>query len=145
MLPLLWSHLRLGGVLFIDQTPYRYFPLENHTTGLPLLNYLPAPVVLRTARFASRRLDRNEGWESLLRKGIRGGSPGEILGILDNRAKLLEPSRLGADSRIDMWFRMSIQGRFPGLKKVVAGGLGVLHKVSGAVVTPMLSLAIEKS
>jgi hypothetical protein len=41
----LWRQLRLGGILFLNQTPHRYYPLEHHTTGLPLLNYLPERAV----------------------------------------------------------------------------------------------------
>ncbi|MCD4700084.1 MAG: class I SAM-dependent methyltransferase, partial [Phycisphaerae bacterium] len=41
LLPRLWAILRPGGILFIDETPHRYFPLEIHTTMLPLINYLP--------------------------------------------------------------------------------------------------------
>jgi hypothetical protein len=35
-------HLRPVGVMFLNQTPYRYSLVEVHTTGgLPLINYLP--------------------------------------------------------------------------------------------------------
>jgi hypothetical protein len=41
VMPWIWSKLKPGGTLFINQTPYRYFPYEHHTTGLWFINYLP--------------------------------------------------------------------------------------------------------
>ena len=62
LLPRVWATLRPGGVLFLNQTPHRYFPVEYHTTGLPLLNYLPDAVALRVARRLSPRVARDEPW-----------------------------------------------------------------------------------
>ena len=56
LLTLLWSHLRPGGVIFLAQTPYRWFPVELHTTGLPLINYLPDRLALACARRFSKRV-----------------------------------------------------------------------------------------
>ena len=33
-----WSALRDGGYLFLNQTPHRFTPYETHTTQLPLVN-----------------------------------------------------------------------------------------------------------
>ena len=41
LLPLIWSKLKAGGVLFIFETPHRWFPIESRTTLLPFINYLP--------------------------------------------------------------------------------------------------------
>lgn len=63
------------GVLFVTETPCRWFPVETHTTGgLFLLNYLPDPWALRVARRFSRRGLQAADWNGLLRDGIRGGS-----------------------------------------------------------------------
>ncbi|GAI94708.1 unnamed protein product, partial [marine sediment metagenome] len=35
LLPKIWAHVKPGGILFINQTPYRYSPIESHTTVLP--------------------------------------------------------------------------------------------------------------
>ena len=40
LLPKIWNLLKPEGILFLDETPYRYFPVEMHTTGLPIINYL---------------------------------------------------------------------------------------------------------
>ena len=120
LLPALWIRLRAGGVLFVNQTPYRYSPVESHSTHLPLLNYLPAPAAFRYARLLSRRVRGTDRWEDLLRKGIRGGSPGEILGIL-RRA-----------------------GGAPALLGASAAAMRLCRRLTGATVTPSLSLAIRK-
>jgi hypothetical protein len=41
VMPLLWSVMKEGAAIFINQTPYRYFPFEHHSTGLWLINYVP--------------------------------------------------------------------------------------------------------
>ena len=43
----LWEALIPGGVLFINQTPYRWSLIESHTSGLPFLNYLAAFLTVR--------------------------------------------------------------------------------------------------
>jgi 2-polyprenyl-3-methyl-5-hydroxy-6-metoxy-1,4-benzoquinol methylase len=73
LLPQIWSLLNPSGVLFIIDIPHRYFPVEIHTTGLPLINYFPDRIALAVARRWSKRVKFNESWASLLRRGIRGG------------------------------------------------------------------------
>src|SRR5687767_10830265 len=74
ILPELWRLLNDGGTLFIDQTPHRFFPVELHTTSLPLINYLPDRLTLKAARKFSRRVKEDDSWEFLLRAGIRGAT-----------------------------------------------------------------------
>jgi trans-aconitate methyltransferase len=89
IIPQLWSHLSKGGVLFIDETPSRWFPVESHTSSLPFVNYLPDPVAHRFVQYCSPRGLRNESWTELLRKGVRGGSVNEILGMIRRRGGYL--------------------------------------------------------
>jgi len=79
LLPQIWLVLVPGGILFVNQTPHRYFPLEYHTTGLPFINYMPPRAALIAARRFSRRIDADESWEGLLRNGVRGATKSEIL------------------------------------------------------------------
>lgn len=147
LLPLLWSHLRTGGVMFLDQTPYRWFPIENHTTGLALINYLPDRLTLACARRFSKRVTPNASWPELLRGGIRGGSPREIMGILNRdgrRAELLKPSRNGVRDRIDLWYRLSSTTRWPITKKLMMWGFRVVKATTGITMIPDLSLAMQK-
>lgn len=148
MLPLLWSHLKPGGVVFLDQTPYRWFPVEAHTTGLPLLNYLPDALSLACARRFSRRIKPDATWPELLRKGVRGGTVGEILGILNHeerRAELLAPAQLGVRDDIDLWYRRSKAVRRAGTKKLAMLGFRAVKALTGVPLVPTLSLAIRKA
>jgi 2-polyprenyl-3-methyl-5-hydroxy-6-metoxy-1,4-benzoquinol methylase len=82
LLPALWRALNPGGVTFICETPSRWLPIEMHTTGLPLLNYLPKRIALEYARRISKTVDRGDSWEDLLRRGIRGASLQEVLRLI---------------------------------------------------------------
>ena len=34
VMPLLWSHMRQGAVMFVNQTPHRWHPYDHHSTHL---------------------------------------------------------------------------------------------------------------
>lgn len=145
LLPLVWEQLRPGGVLFLNQTPYRYSPVEVHTTGgMPLINYLPDSLALRAARRYCKRVSPNESWQSLLRRGIRGGTVPEIHGILGGprHAELLRPKRAVGD-RIDLWFG-TLSRRHAWLKRSIWLALKTFKWLSGKEITPTLSLAIRR-
>jgi 2-polyprenyl-3-methyl-5-hydroxy-6-metoxy-1,4-benzoquinol methylase len=145
LLPQVWSHLKPGGVLFLNQTPYRYSLVEVHTTaGMPLINYLPDGLTLYLARRFCKHVSREEDWTTLLRRGIRGGTVPEILGILggSKRATLLKPSPQAGD-RIDLWFN-TLSARHASLKRSIWASLKVIKALTGAEITPTLSLAIRK-
>lgn len=147
ILTLLWSHLREGGVIFLDQTPYRWFPIEMHTTGLPLINYLPDRLTLCCSRRLSERVSFDASWPELLRKGIRGGSTREIITILNRegrKAELLNPSHLGVKDHIDLWYQLSSTTRKPLTKKLMMWGFRIVKAVTGMTMIPTLSLAIRK-
>jgi 2-polyprenyl-3-methyl-5-hydroxy-6-metoxy-1,4-benzoquinol methylase len=147
ILALLWSHLRKGGVIFLDQTPYRWFPFELHTTGLPFINYLPDRLTLFCARRFSKRVSPDASWHELLRKGIRGGTTREIMTILNRegrKAELLNPSRLGVRDHIDLWYQLSSTTRKPLIKRLMRWGFRAIEAVTGVIMTPTLSLAIKK-
>lgn len=82
----LWRVLRPGGTLVLAETPNKYFPLENHTTGLPFLHWLPSGVAHRVALRFGRNPDwyrtqekwagsgwRGLGWYELVKALPRGG------------------------------------------------------------------------
>ena len=147
LLPLLWRHLRPDGVIFLDQTPYRWSPIEMHTTGLPLINYLPDRLTLVCARRFSKRVRPDISWPELLRKGIRGGSTREIMRILhrDGReAKLLKPSRLEVRDRIDLWHQLTRTTRKPLSQRLMRWGARAVKATTGITIVPTLSLAIQK-
>jgi SAM-dependent methyltransferase len=147
ILPLLWSHLQRGGLLFLDQTPYRWFPLEAHTTGLPLLNYLPDRLALACARRFSGRVSPEAAWPGLLRGGVRGGTRREIMSILGRegrKAELIPPSRLGVKDQIGLWYGRSGSTRGAPVKKLMMYGFRTIKAITGATMIPQLALAIRK-
>lgn len=149
VLPQIWSLLKPGGILFLNQTPYRYFPIEMHTTsGLPFINYLPDKVACYYAQHCSKRKLKNQSWEELLRKGIRGGSIKEILSILSGSPAtpvLLNPSRFGMNDRIDLWYIQSGEVRFVVIKRLFLLSAKLLKRLIGITMVPSLSLAIKKA
>jgi len=133
-------------VLFIEQTPYRWSPVEAHTTGLPLLNYLPDGLALRAARRFSRRVQADVTWATLLRMGVRGGGQREIMRLLegcDGETELLQPIQVGRD-RIDLWYRASVGAGRPALKRALRAGLKAFKAVTGLVILPRVALAVRK-
>lgn len=147
LLPMLWAALKPGGILFLNQTPHRWSPWENHTTHLPGLNYLPVPLALRAAHRFSERVEPGETWDDLLRRGIRGGSVREIAGLLDKAGaavNLLEPRRFRCRDRVDLWYQGSSVVRRPLLKRGVWAGLKGLRAITGITFVPILTLAFFK-
>lgn len=148
VLPVLWRQLRPGGVLFVTETPYRWFPIEYHTTGgLALLNYLPDRWALGLARRWSPRGLQGEDWPGLLRDGIRGGSPGEILRLLADgasRATVLDPTQAGLADRIDLWYAALDKTRRLGLKQTLYAVFKLIRRTTGVTMLPTLCLAIRK-
>ncbi len=145
--PKIWSLLRGGGYLFINQTPNRLFPFELHTTMLPLINYLPRQLAFAAARRFSKRIDKNDSWESLLRQGIRGATVREILRVLpkrDGKPILLEPSKSGLKDRIDLWSLNTNPERMARLKSTAKIFLKIIKFMTGVSLVSDLSLAIKK-
>jgi hypothetical protein len=138
--------------MFIDETPARWFPIETHTTGLPLINYLPDRLAETYARRFSNRVRGDATWDEMRRDGIRGASVKEILALLppgEGRPTLLSPRRLGVRGSLDLWIRgyaddgVGWRGAF---KRAMAASLSVAAPlVDGASLVPYLSLAIRKA
>jgi SAM-dependent methyltransferase len=58
-----------GGHIAILDTPNRWFPLETHSVGLPLVLWLPAPIAYRYARFLRRRMFRDVPYAEFVADG----------------------------------------------------------------------------
>lgn len=147
LLPQLWSVLEPGGVLFMSQLPYRFYPVEQHTTGLPMINYLPRALAHRYAIKRSRRIDPDATWPELLRAGIRGGSEREILRDIKRGggvAESLVPSQLGLRSHADLWYGYSNEvGPHPA-KSAMRLAFRAIHAGTRTNFLPSLSLAFRK-
>ena len=148
VLPAVWDVVKPGGVLFVLETPYRYFPYESHTTGLPGIGYLPDRLAFVCARKFSRRgLDHCDR-EALLRAGIRGSSSREILSCLGSdggRPVLMEPTPSGGGDRIGLWYQQSSVHRESRLRDISLHAFKALKTLTGIEMVPYLTLAIRKS
>jgi hypothetical protein len=153
LLPQLWASLRYDGVLFVNQTPYRWYVLEHHTTALPFTNYLPESLALRYARrFAGwkrHRVAPDADWETLLRGGIRGATEGQIvrrLAAIGNGMPLpLRPRLWGYSDAIDLWYAQSMIRRPMWIKPVMRAMYKAIGRVTGSPFAPDVTLAIRKA
>jgi len=143
VLPKLWSVLNANGVLFLNQTPHRWFPLELHTTSLPLINYLPDGLTLKASRKFSPRVNKDDSWEFLLRAGIRGATVREIKRLLQD-AQMLRPTLTGLSDRVDLWFLTTNPDHMKLLKQSARLVLKSINAVTGIAIVPELTLAFRK-
>ncbi len=148
LFPALYRLLKPGSVMFLGETPYRYFPIERHTTGgLFFINYLPDWLTFRIARRFSKK-KTNPSWQEFLRDGIRGGSISEIKKMIrisgQSEPELLKPSRLGMRNDIDLWYSLAQQRRaFPGLK-AMAICIRLFKALTGISLVHILTIALRK-
>jgi len=145
----LWSVLGPGGCLHICETPYRWFPVDAHTTLLPLVNYLPRFLALRFARKFSQMVSRGQDWEGLLRMGIRGATTREVMRILRRAGGgdplLLRPNLRGKRTWTDLWFAGPTLHSYPRGRRVVRLLSAALERSIGIPLVPFLSVAFRKA
>lgn len=148
LLPKIWSILAPGGIFFIDQTPHRWFPIDSHTTYLPLINYLPDQLAHLYARHFSKLVNKTDTWPQLLRAGIRGGSEREIIRILTSAGSgkplLLKANREGVVDRIDLWYAGATFHSYPRGRRIVREFAKAFKFLTSVEIVPYLSIAIEK-
>jgi SAM-dependent methyltransferase len=151
LMPRIWATLAPGGVLFINQTPHRYFPIDLHSTGLPLVNYLPDRLAHWAAvHFAPRasRINKSPHWEDHLRGGIRGGTERQIIKHLCRHSSaepiLLPPAVDGLRDGVDLWFQGLNPTRYRKSKRALKLALKLIYRSFGTVLTPELTLAVQK-
>ena len=153
LLPQLWASLRPGGVIFVNQTPYRWYLLDSHTTRLPFTNYMPDWLALRYARrFAGwkrQRVARDAEWETLLRAGIRGATEGEIVRLLaaerSGTPVPLRPRLWGYSGAIDLWYAQSMLRRPMRIKPVMRVAYKAIARLTGSPFAPDVTMAVRKA
>jgi cyclopropane fatty-acyl-phospholipid synthase-like methyltransferase len=150
LMPLLWSHLKPGGVMLINQTPFRWHPHEHHTTGLWGINYVPDSLACYLARHHSKlakETNRDLDWEGLLRHGIRGGTEREIVHNLQRGSKhsaaILQPTQSGARDRAEYWLSCTSL-RYRAVKRIIAKVLRVSDRLFGIIPVTHIDVAIQK-
>jgi len=156
LMPLLWSVMKEGAAIFINQTPYRFFPFEHHSTGLWFINYMPDGMAHFVARHFSkddpskysRAIQKSPVWEDHLRGGIRGATEWEIIRNLtrgsNSKARILQPRSECARDRADYWFRKTGQSRFRLLKKGMASAFRITDKFLGTLPSINVDVVIQK-
>ena len=148
VMPLIWSSMNYGGVLFVNQTPYRYFPYEHHSTGLWFINYLPD----RFSQFLARHLsslnpevNRSVDWNAHLRGGIRGGTEAEICSNFRlaqaGRPTIIQPK---SQDRAAYWLSCTNPERYRLPKKFAAALFRLTDKFWGTVPSMNLDVVIRK-
>jgi SAM-dependent methyltransferase len=150
LMPQLWDSLQRGGVLFVNQTPHRWFPCDTHSTGLWAINYLPDRLAHWYARrFASMNssINRSMEWNVHLRGGLRGGSERELMRLLtaDDRAPgaIMQPVASGLRDRAEYWLS-STSARFRSAKKMITVLYRLTDYLFGTVPSVNLEVAIRK-
>lgn len=144
---LLWKSLKPGGHLLLNQTPYRWSPYEHHTTGTWLINYLPDRLALYVARNFSTQTPADLAkcdWPELLRRGIRGGTEGEVLGLIRRAGGtpvMLQPRGL---TRAQLWLAATSPSYRP-FKKVLAATFGVMDSLLGTMPVIHLEMVIRRA
>jgi len=145
LLPKLWKSLQKNGIIFINETPNRWYKTEEHTTNLDRINYLPAFLAYRYVKKHWKEY-KGESWKRLLKDGIRGGSVCEIKWYFRRkgcRIKVLKPNRMGVNNRLDLFYRVYSLDRYIGNEDYLPKQK--LMKRTGYVNTSALILAIQKS
>ena len=149
LMPLLWSVMKPGAVLFVNQTPYRYFPYEHHSTGLWFINYLPDRLAHMLAQRYARihpHINRSPNWEELLRAGIRGATEREIIRnfcLKGGKAVLLQP-RLGKIRDRAAYWLAGTGPSFRALKPCIAQIFRVSDRLFGTIPSTNVEIAIRK-
>jgi|SRR5271157_3879777 len=148
VMPLIWSSMNYGGILFVNQTPHRYFPYEHHSTGLWFINYFPDRFSLFLARHFTRlnpEVNKSRDWAVHLRGGIRGGTEAEICRNLRlaraGRPTIIQPR--GQD-RAAFWLSRTNPERFRLLKKSIAALFRLTDKLWGTVPSINIEVVIRK-
>ncbi len=148
LMPLIWSAMSYGGVLLVNQTPYRYFPYEHHSTGLWFINYLPDAMSLFLARRLSKmnpQVNKSPDWSVHLRGGIRGGTEMEIcrnLGVATaGRPTIIQPKNR---DRAAYWLSCTNPKRYRLLKQSIAAAFRLTDKLWGTVPSMNLDVVIRK-
>jgi predicted O-methyltransferase YrrM len=146
VMPLLWSHMRPGAVIFVNQTPHRWHPYEHHSTRLWGINYLPDGLAERLAsRYGART--RGRKWPAMLRGGIRGGTERSMRMALTGghlqAAEVIQPNQNGLRDRADYWLSCT-SPRQRRTKRLVARLFRLTDQLFGTMPTLNVSVAIRK-
>ena len=123
----LWRLLTPGGYILVHETPNRLWPIDSHTTGLPLVPYMSPRLAMKFAVMFSKRIRSDASLEELIAKGLRGSTYWEILNPIkhDNPIVLNDST----EKDIDIFFRLQLLRNSAFLKRGAIITLWVFYKV----------------
>ena len=145
LLPELWCRLANNGRLVVTETPWRWFPIETHTTSRPLVNYLPDRLALAVAR-RSGLYGPDLTWPGALRDGIRGATVSEIIACIDALPGTIQPvtsDQPDARDLLELWWWG--ESRHTRQKALAYQALSWLRRLTGVVISPWVNLVFRKS
>ncbi len=145
LLPELWRRLANNGRLVLTETPWRWFPIETHTTSLPLVNYLPDRLALAVAR-RSGQYGPDLSWTLALRHGIRGATIAEIIACIGAPAGTIERAtsdQRDARDQLELWWWG--ESRHTRQKSLAYWGLSWLRRLTGLVMSPWVNVVFRKT
>jgi SAM-dependent methyltransferase len=145
LLPRLWHRLASNGRMVLTETPWRWFPIETHTTSRPLVNYLPDRLALAVTR-RSGLYGPDLTWTGALRDGLRGATVAEIIACIDapvGTIQLVTSSQPDARDLLELWWWG--ESRHTRQKALAYQGLSWLHRVTGVVVSPWIHVVFRKT
>jgi len=143
LMPDLWRRLRPNGYFVVTETPWRWFPVETHTTSLPFVNYMPDRFALWAVRY---RHSKSLNWNDALKYGVRGATVREIIACIgaDNGAiKRVQPAAPDARDMLEVWWRGEI--RKSRVKALTYWVLRSLQRATGIVMAPWVNLVLRKA
>ena len=144
LMPDLWQRLRVGGFMVLTETPWRWFPLETHTTSLPFVNYLPDRLALAAVRHCGR-YPKTVTWNEALRLGVRGGTYNEIIsciGVPTSAFERVQPQTPDARDMLEVWWRGEI--RKTTAKAFAYHALRLFHRATGVLISPWVNFVLRK-
>ena len=147
----MWRVLKTGGHLFICNSPNSWWPIDSHTTHLPLVPYMPLSLARRFAIMLGKAKPE-QTVQDLLEYGIRGASHVQIV-------RWIRPGRLKVvriSGEVDRIFKASMNYKFDTPKRRIAKRvvrpiiaaldhlvLRPLHMPT-CVITPYLAICLQK-
>jgi hypothetical protein len=144
LMPDLWQRLRVNGYFVVTETPWRWFPIETHTTSFPLVNYMPDRVALAAVRHCGR-FPKSVTWLEALRLGTRGATSNEIIsciGAADSKIERVQPEKADARDSLEVWWRGEV--RKTPVKAFTYWTLRWLQRSTGILISPWVNFVLRK-
>jgi SAM-dependent methyltransferase len=144
LLPALWRRLANNGRLVLTETPWRWFPIETHTTSRPLVNYLPDRLALAVCR-RTGLYGPDLTWARALRDGIRGATVSEIISCIGapvDTIQMATSDQHDARDLLELWWWG--ESRHTRQKALAYQGLSWLRRLTGVVASPWINVVFRK-